>query len=88
LRSLPVRAVLDGELVVLGEDGKPDFRLICKCLLQRRHAIPLTYMVFDVLSVQGESVTSQPYSQRRRVLEDMQLVFFCRECAEREFGND
>jgi hypothetical protein len=30
-------------------------------------------MVFDVLSVQGESVVSQPYSQRRIVSEDLQL---------------
>jgi hypothetical protein len=50
LSELPVSAVLDGELVALDEDGKPDFGLICECLLQRRFAIPLTYMVFDVLS--------------------------------------
>src|SRR5207248_9932954 len=52
LSKLPVRAVLDGELVALDADGRPDFDLICECLLQRRYSIPLTYMVFDVLSVQ------------------------------------
>ena len=31
LAQLPVRAVLDGELVALDEDGKPDFPLICEC---------------------------------------------------------
>jgi bifunctional non-homologous end joining protein LigD len=35
--------------------------------------IPLTYMVFDVLSVEGESVTSLPYSHRRALLEDLGL---------------
>jgi hypothetical protein len=30
-------------------------------------------MVFDVLTVDGESVVSQPYSKRRRLLEDLQL---------------
>ena len=70
---MPVRAVLDGELVALDADGRPDFPLICECLLQRRFAIPLTYMVLDVLSVDGESVASQPYAQRRVLLEDLQL---------------
>ena len=67
-----MRAVLDGELVALDEAGKPDFLLICECLLRRRHAIPLTYMVFDVLSIQGESVSALPYSHRRALL-DLQL---------------
>ena len=30
-------------------------------------------MVFDVLSVQGESVASQPYRERRLILDDLQL---------------
>jgi bifunctional non-homologous end joining protein LigD len=33
LAQLPVRAILDGELVALDADGKPDFPLICECLL-------------------------------------------------------
>jgi ATP-dependent DNA ligase len=53
-----VRAILDGELVALDADGRPDFPLICECSLQRNFSIPLTYMVFDVLSVQGERITS------------------------------
>jgi bifunctional non-homologous end joining protein LigD len=73
LAQLPVRAVLDGELVALVGEGKPDFPLICECLLQRRSWIPLTYMVFDVLRIEGEPLTMQPYSQRRVVLEDLQL---------------
>jgi bifunctional non-homologous end joining protein LigD len=73
LTGLPVRAILDGELVALDADGRADFPLICECILQRRYSIPLTYMVFDVLSVQGEEVHSQPYSERRLILEDLQL---------------
>jgi bifunctional non-homologous end joining protein LigD len=30
-------------------------------------------MVFDVLSVKGESVAAQPYRERRRILEGLQL---------------
>ena len=73
LAELPVRAILDGELVALDAGGRPDFPLICECLLQRRVSIPLTYMVFDILSVDGETVASQPYAQRRVLLEGLQL---------------
>jgi bifunctional non-homologous end joining protein LigD len=73
LAQLPVRAVLDGELVALGEDGKPDFPQLCECVLMRHPSTPLTYMVFDVISVEGEPVVSQPYSERRRILESLGL---------------
>jgi hypothetical protein len=73
LAQLPVRAVLDGELVALDADGKPDFPQLCECVLMKHPSTPLTYMVFDVLSVEGEPVVSQPYSERRRVLEELRL---------------
>ena len=73
LAELPVRAILDGELVAMDGDGKPDFPLICERLLQHRFSIPLTFMVFDVLSVDGQSVVSHPYAERRLILEDLQL---------------
>jgi bifunctional non-homologous end joining protein LigD len=73
LAQLPVRAVLDGELVSLDDDGKPDFPQLCECVLQRQGSTPLTLFVFDVLSVEGEPVVSLPYSDRRRILEELQL---------------
>jgi bifunctional non-homologous end joining protein LigD len=73
LSELPVRAVLDGELVALDEDGKPDFPELCGCVLMRNRSTPLTFMAFDVLSVEGKSVVTQPYSERRRILEGLQL---------------
>lgn len=73
LAELPVRAVLDGELVALDEDGKPDFPLVCERVLMRRRTIPLTLMVFDVLCLDGEDVSGQPYIERRRILEGLGL---------------
>jgi ATP dependent DNA ligase domain len=73
LAQLPVRAVLDGELVALDEEGKPDFPALCECVLMRRSTTPLTFMVFDVLFVEGEPVTSQPFRERRRILEGPRL---------------
>jgi len=53
LADLPVEAVLDGELVALDEGGKPDFSQLCECVLLRQASTPLTFMVFDVLSLEG-----------------------------------
>lgn len=39
----------------------------------RRPGIPVTYMVFDLLSVDGEDLTQAPYSQRRARLEALDL---------------
>jgi bifunctional non-homologous end joining protein LigD len=73
LAELPVTAVLDGELVALDAEGKPDFPMICDRLLHQRSSAQLTFMAFDVLSVEGRSVTSLPYTERRRILEEMRL---------------
>jgi ATP dependent DNA ligase domain len=73
LAELPVRAVLDGELVALDEDGKPDFPQLCECVLTRHRSTPLTFIPFDVLSVEGEPVVSRQYSERRRILEELRL---------------
>lgn len=68
--------VLDGEIVVFGEDGNPSFRLLQKRehaapsmyhLRSRRH--PATYVVFDILSVDGRDLTSLPLRERRRELD-------------------
>jgi hypothetical protein len=41
--SLPVRAILDGELAAL-DVGKPDLPELCECVLMRRTTVPLTSM--------------------------------------------
>jgi bifunctional non-homologous end joining protein LigD len=73
LADLPVRAVLDGELVALDADGRPDFPELCASVLMRHRAAPLAFMAFDVLSVDGEPLVTLPYSDRRRILEALQL---------------
>jgi bifunctional non-homologous end joining protein LigD len=74
LAELPVAAVLDGELVALDNEGKPDFPLIRECLLHGRSPARLVFVAFDVLSVDRRNLTSLPYSERRRILDEMQLV--------------
>jgi bifunctional non-homologous end joining protein LigD len=67
LADLPVRAVLDGELVALDADGKPDFPQLCECVLMRRTSAPLTVIAFDVLSVEGRNVMGLACTGRREI---------------------
>ncbi|MET0324424.1 MAG: non-homologous end-joining DNA ligase [Ilumatobacteraceae bacterium] len=56
------RAVLDGELVVLDDVGRPRFELI------QRHERQAALYVFDVLSIDGHDTIAEPYEERRRLL--------------------
>ncbi len=74
-------AVLDGELVALGPGGRPDFgRLLQRMHLsdsaeisRRARQIPVSYVVFDVLHLDGHSLLDLPYDERRRHLESLGL---------------
>lgn len=81
-RSLgAVEAVLDGEVVVLGEDGRPG----AERLRERKHAgsesvarrlsreAPATLMLFDLLFHDGRSTVDLPYEERRTLLEGLDL---------------
>jgi bifunctional non-homologous end joining protein LigD len=60
-------AILDGELVAFGPNGAPSFNA-----LQNGNG-PVSYLVFDVLRLDGTDVTDAPYSARRHVLEELDL---------------
>lgn len=57
--------ILDGEMLVIGEDGKPSFDLV-----QRRDPAKHSAMfhAFDVLSIDGTDTIGLPYVDRRRLL--------------------
>ncbi|WP_228082982.1 non-homologous end-joining DNA ligase [Streptomyces profundus] len=70
-------AVLDGEIVVLGADGGPDFGRLQR-RHQRRHPsaallaeIPVTFFAFDLLLLAGERLLAEPYRRRRALLEGL-----------------
>ncbi|WP_241680612.1 ATP-dependent DNA ligase [Pseudactinotalea suaedae] len=71
------RAVLDGEIVALDDEGRPSFSLLQPRMqatkepeiaraAQRR---PVHLMLFDVLEVEETSLTAEPYVDRRDALE-------------------
>lgn len=71
--------VLDGEIVTLNPQGRPDFGLLQTRMGLTRPAdvqsalkrAPAHYMVFDVLEVDGTKHTRDPYDQRRELLVDI-----------------
>jgi ATP-dependent DNA ligase len=73
LATFPVFGTFDGELVAFDENGSPDFPLICSRLLNRHQEIRLTYVIFDVLTLNGESLMHLPYGERRPRLESLNL---------------
>jgi bifunctional non-homologous end joining protein LigD len=74
-------AVLDGELVVLDEDGHPSAERLRKRKgagsdsVARRLStkVPATLMIFDVLFHDGHLLVGEPYEKRRKRLEGMKL---------------
>ena len=62
------RAVLDGELVVLDDDGRPRFELIQRHAIKNREA---AFYVFDVLSIDDHDTISLAYEDRRRLLAEV-----------------
>jgi len=73
--------VLDGEIVALNDKGRPSFGLLQHRLglternaAARKDIYPVTYMVFDVLYLEGRSLAGLPYDQRRPILESLSLA--------------
>jgi bifunctional non-homologous end joining protein LigD len=81
-RALGVtEVVLDGVLVATGPDGRPDRERMARRLAlksdsgARRLAasVPVTFMVFDVLWLDGHATTDLAYEERRQRLDDLHL---------------
>lgn len=73
--------LVDGEVIALNERGLPDFRVLQDRMHVRNAAaatrladrLPATYMVFDVMRVDGKDVSDQPLGERRRILRGLGL---------------
>ncbi|WP_236830154.1 non-homologous end-joining DNA ligase [Blastococcus sp. KM273128] len=70
--------VVDGEIVLMDARGRPDFG----ALQNRMHrtgpevprlaaAAPVTYLVFDLLALDGADLRGRPYGERRALLDDL-----------------
>lgn len=74
------RLVLDGEIVAFDANDRPSFELMQgrmhirpEIVPSRQRAIPVHFMVFDILEMNSEPVLDLTYSQRRALLDQLEL---------------
>ncbi len=74
-------AVLDGEIVAFDDSGRPSFQALQQRMQlasrsqakRQAETRPVTYMIFDLLWLDGHSLLDLPYAQRRELLDGLQL---------------
>ncbi len=81
-RELGARdGVFDGEIVTLNDEGKPSFQLLQSrmhlasesAVRRRMKSTPAIYMIFDLIYLDGRDLTDLPYTERRELLESLEL---------------
>ena len=73
--------LVDGEVIALNERRLPDFRVLQDRMHVRKPAtaarladrLPATYMVFDVMRIDGKDLSSLPLGERRKILGSLGL---------------
>jgi bifunctional non-homologous end joining protein LigD len=74
--------ILDGEVVALGEDGRPSFARLQRRMhvanhreaLRRAAVDPVSFVAFDLLYVEGHLLLDESYDERRTRLEALHLT--------------
>ncbi len=79
LQNIRDEMILDGEIVVLNEQGRPDFQSL-QNYDQNQH-LPIVYYVFDILKYKGKSVNSLPLVERKellkKILPESEIIRYC-----------
>lgn len=73
--------VLDGEVVAFDESGQPSFHRLQdrmhladpRLVARRAREVPVAYMIFDLLHLDGRSTMALPYRERRELLASLGL---------------
>ena len=75
-------AILDGEIIAFDEAGKQSFQAVqqrihvggAAAIKRLAREAPVTFMIFDLLWLDGHSLTDLPYEERRESLEALELT--------------
>jgi DNA ligase D len=71
IAALPCdQAILDGEIVVLGDDGVASFSAL-QAALSERNPSRMVYYVFDLLHLDGDDLTGSPQGERKQRLAEL-----------------
>lgn len=73
--------LVDGEVIALNDQGVPDFRVLQERIHTRKATtalrlsarIPATFMIFDLLRLDGTDLTDRTLEQRRELLRSLDL---------------
>lgn len=79
LRKINHDCILDGEIVCYNKNNVPDFNLIQKreqidsdiMIEARAVMIPATYVIFDILEIDGKDLLSIPLIERKKILDEV-----------------
>lgn len=74
-------AILDGEIVALDKNNRPSFSTLAKrlhvtsktAIEKLAHSTPASFFAFDLLYLEGRSLLTAPYDERRTLLESLKL---------------
>ena len=69
LKKIKHNAVLDGEVVIINEDGKSDFQKLQH--YEDNTQFPICYYVFDLLSLDGQDITALSLLDRKKLLKKL-----------------
>ena len=72
LRKLPPGLVLDGELVAW-KGREPSFPCVCRRVLNHDLLVPVTYLAFDLLRIDGTDLMERTFAERRDLLASLGL---------------
>jgi bifunctional non-homologous end joining protein LigD len=79
VRTIKTKMVLDGEIVVFDEDGKPNFQKL-QYYSHFEH-LPMYYYVFDILKYKSKDVMDLPVVERKallkKVLPENDVIRYC-----------
>ena len=67
LKVIDADAVLDGEIIVLDNEGKPDFQSLQH--YSENQDRPIQYYIFDLLELNGTDTTQLPLTDRKELLQ-------------------
>lgn len=69
LKKIGRDAILDGEIIILDEDGHPNFQYLQH--YSENHFRPIQFQVFDLLELDGKSLLNKPLSVRKELLKEI-----------------
>ncbi|MCM2534176.1 ATP-dependent DNA ligase [Neobacillus pocheonensis] len=69
--NIPDGTVLDGELIVPGTDGAPNFEAVMERFKSKKSQHFLQYCVFDIIYFNGKNIAAKPLIERKEILSSL-----------------